>query len=282
MRYFGHACVLLESRSTAVLVDPVPGYTDDGYDHFTLADLPTHLDAIVLSHAHPDHVNVEALLQLRHRTRTVVVPAGSGGDLADPDLAAMLGALGFRSVTRLDCLEEFAPGEDTTITALPFTGEHADLDIRTKMVPLVRIAGRAFAFATDTAPDVPDFYDRIAARLGPVDALFVGLECVGAPLSWLYGPLLESLPARHHDQARRLRGSDAAMADRLARQFGARRAYAYAMGFEPWLKHFTGSVYDGDSPQLSQTRAFIARCDARGIPAELLDGRHERSWGAAE
>jgi L-ascorbate metabolism protein UlaG (beta-lactamase superfamily) len=280
MRYFGHACVLVQSEAAAVLLDPVPGYSGDGDQHFTLADLPEGLDAIVLSHGHPDHVNVEALLQLRERTGIVVVPESSAGDLADPDLASLLNALGFPRIRRLGCMEDYTFGPDASVIALPFTGEHADLDIRAKMVPLVTIGGRRLMFATDTAPQVSEFYDQLHAEIGTIDALFIGLECVGAPLTWLYGPLLEAAPTREHDLARRLRGSDATMADRLARQTGARRAYGYAMGIESWLRHFTGSENGPESEQQRQAAAFIQLCANRGVPAQLLRDRGEHVWPA--
>jgi hypothetical protein len=114
--------------------------------------------------------------------------------------------------------------------------------------------------------------------LPQVDALFIGLECVGAPLSWLYGPLLESRPAREADQERRVSGSDAAMAGEITRLVGARQVFAYAMGLEPWLRHLTGSSYDPESEQLRQTGLLIEWCTARDIPAELLYQRAERTW----
>ena len=36
----------------------------------------------------------------------------------------------------------------------------------------------------------PRLYDHIRATTGDIDAMFIGMECDGGPLSWLYGPLL--------------------------------------------------------------------------------------------
>ncbi|WP_194922873.1 MBL fold metallo-hydrolase [Catenulispora pinisilvae] len=278
MRYLGHAGILLESAQDCVLLDPILGYRDDGHQHLTLVDLPRHIDAIVLSHAHADHVSIETLLQLRHRTDVVVVPGGSAGTVLDPALEAMLRALGFQTVTALGDLQSARIGAACTVTAIPFLGEHADLAIRSKMVPLVEIGGRRFLFATDTVVLEPELHRRIPDLLEGVDAMFIGLECVGAPMSWLYGPLLAARPSRENDRRRRLAGSDAAMADTLARLTGARRVYVYAMGFEPWLRHLTGSVYDADSEQVRQTGLLLEMCAGRGVPAELLHGQGERSW----
>jgi L-ascorbate metabolism protein UlaG (beta-lactamase superfamily) len=280
MRYFGHATVLLESPSASVLLDPLPHYAGDGHDHFTFADLPGRIDAVVLSHLHCDHVSVEALLQLRHRVDTVVVPRAGGGSLEDPSAKLLLEALGFRTVVELGELESTTVGEGATVTMLPFLGEHGDLDIRAKAVPLVEIGGRRVLFATDAVDTEPEVYRRVRETTGAVDTVFIGLECVGAPMSWLYGPLLERPTERAHDKARRLKGCDAEMAERLVRRFGAEEVFMYALGLEPWVRHLTGSSYDPDSEQIRQTRLLEERCHAAGIAAELLYVKAERTWPA--
>jgi L-ascorbate metabolism protein UlaG (beta-lactamase superfamily) len=280
MRYFGHASVLIETSSSAVLLDPLIGYTDDGHQHLTLADLPPYIDAVVISHFHSDHFSLETLLQLRTRIGAIVVPRSSNGSLLDPSLKTMLHALGFAQVHEIGDLESFPVAEQVEVVGLPFLGEHADLDIRTKMVPLVRALGRTFLFATDITPIEPALYDMVHDVIGRVDALFVGLECIGAPLSWLYGPLMESPLSREHNQSRRLKGSDAAMADRLAGQLGAEYVYSYAMGLEPWLKHLTGSDFDPDSEPVKQSALLTQLCRSRGIGSELLYRQAERVWPA--
>lgn len=278
VRFFGHAAVLVETAGSAVLMDPLIGYTDDGHDHFTIADLPARIDAVVISHFHSDHFSLETLLQLRTRIGAIVVPRSSGGSLADPSLKVMLEALGFRNVHELGEMESLRVADDAEVTALPFLGEHADLDIRTKMVPLVRSGGRGFLFATDITPLEPRLFDLVRDELGTIDALFIGLECVGAPLSWLYGPLMQSRLPRDQDQSRRLRGSDAAMADVLARQTRSGRVFAYAMGLEPWLKHLTGSEFEADSEQVRQAGLLTEIGKQQGYSAELLYKKAEFVW----
>ncbi|MET8628245.1 MBL fold metallo-hydrolase [Kitasatospora sp. NPDC004669] len=280
VRYVNHATVLIETRGTAVLLDPLIGYTGDGHEHFTIADLPPFIDAVVISHFHSDHFSLETLLQLRSRVGVILVPRASGGSLPDPSLKTMLSALGFDRVEELGELETRRIADGVEVTALPFIGEHADLDIRTKIVPLVRALGRSFMFATDITPVEPALYDNVADVVGRLDALYVGLECVGAPLKWLYGPLLDGPLSREHNTARRLKGSDAAMADRLAAQLGAEHVYAYAMGLEPWLKHLTGSEYEADAEPVQQAALLTELCARRGVGAELLYLRGERTWSA--
>lgn len=276
-RYFGHACVLLDYQGFTVMTDPTIGYDADGHQHYTIGDLPDRIDVVVLSHGHSDHFSLETLLQLRRRIGTIVVPQASGGTLADIGLRVMLEHFGFRNVIELADLQTAEIGP-ALITAMPFLGEHGDLDIRAKMVPLVRIAGRGFLFATDTSPVDPGLYDSLTSEIGPVDALYIGLECVGAPMSWLYGPLLDAPVSREHDVARSLRGSFAGPADQIARRFGARQVFVYALGIEPWLKHLTGCWYDPEAEQLKQTRLLADLCGERGVPAELLYITAEHSW----
>lgn len=94
------------------------------------------------------------------------------------------------------------------ITALPFFGEHADLDIRSKTAWLVKIGPHAMIFAADSCNIEPRLYEHIHRDVGDVDVLFLGMECDGAPLTWLYGPLITSPTERAMDESRRLSGSN--------------------------------------------------------------------------
>ena len=76
-RYFGHACVLVETSEISILVDPIISY--DGYetevDRYTINDLPEEIDYVLITHNHQDHVLLETLLQLRHSIKNIVVPS---------------------------------------------------------------------------------------------------------------------------------------------------------------------------------------------------------------
>ncbi|MEM6403699.1 MAG: MBL fold metallo-hydrolase, partial [Cyanobacteria bacterium P01_D01_bin.116] len=77
VRYFGHACVLVETQNTTILCDPLISYQHRaGIPRYTYADLPEVIDYAVITHNHQDHVMFETLLQLRHKIRNIVVPKG--------------------------------------------------------------------------------------------------------------------------------------------------------------------------------------------------------------
>lgn len=274
-RYFGHACVLVETaRGQSVLVDPVIAYESGAApERFTAADLPERLDYVVITHNHADHALLETLLALRWQIGTVLVPAG-GGSLVDPSLKRALQACGFSDVRELACLEEVVDG-DLRIAALPFLGEHADLDVRTKAAWLVEAEAQRLVFAADSNNLDPQLYERLRPLVGRLDTLFLGMECKGAPMSWLYGCLLPTAPSRDRDQSRRLDGSDSARALAAIRSLQAARVCVYAMGLEPWLGFITSLAPDPESPPMRESERLIALCAELGIPAERLYGRAE-------
>ncbi len=68
VRYFGHACILIETSETNVLFDPLISYNyDNGIERYTYSDLPEVIDYLVITHNHQDHCMFETLLQLRHK-----------------------------------------------------------------------------------------------------------------------------------------------------------------------------------------------------------------------
>ena len=85
---------------------------------------------------------------------------------------------------------ETLQSDEMQIMGVPFMGEHCDLDIRTKMAYLVKTSRSSLLFAADSCNIEPAVYKNIQREVGDLNALFLGMECDGAPLSWLYGPLL--------------------------------------------------------------------------------------------
>jgi L-ascorbate metabolism protein UlaG (beta-lactamase superfamily) len=269
-RYFGHACVLVEaSDGTSVLLDPVLAYQGDSGDgRLTINDLPEKIDYIVLTHNHADHVAIETLLALRWKTGTIVIPP-SGGGLADPSLKMMLKAIGFKRVIELQTLESVGTNE-ISITALPFLGEHGDLDIRSKAAWLIETNHKKLLFAADSNNLDPSLYDHIERIVGSIDYLFIGMECQGAPLSWVYGPLLPVTLERKKDQSRRLNGSDCDRALRVVSSLKSKHIYIYAMGMEPWIQYITSIDPSEDTAPMVNSKAFIEACITKDLSAERL------------
>jgi hypothetical protein len=141
VRYFGHACVLMETRNVSVLTDPLLSYRFEGQSpRLTYDDLPEVIDYVLITHSHSDHILLEPLLQLRHKIRNIVVPRSGGGSLEDPSLKLLLENVGFDNVIEIDEMQS-VPVAGGEILGLPFLGEHADLNIRSKMAYLVRLGG---------------------------------------------------------------------------------------------------------------------------------------------
>lgn len=268
VRYFGHACILLESRGVSVLIDPGISY---GYEtttpRFSFADLPERLDYVLITHAHSDHLSFETLLQLRPKIGTLVVPRSNGGGLADPSLRLVLQQLGFNRVRELDELESLEV-EGGRILGLPFLGEHADLDIRSKLAYWVQLEGKSFLAAADSNALEPKLYDHIRESVGALDILFLGMESEGAPMSWGYGSLFTTPPSRKMDQARRLNGANFERAVEVVSRLKPKRIYNYAMGLEPWLGHVMALSYSESSPQMVDSKRFLEHCRALGLIAE--------------
>jgi L-ascorbate metabolism protein UlaG (beta-lactamase superfamily) len=274
-RYFGHACILLETKDVSVLLDPVLSYTyDSEISRYTYADLPDEIDYVLITHNHQDHILMETMLQIRHKVRTLVVPRSGGGSLQDPSLKLTLNHAGFKNVIELAEMEsiEFDGG---SITTLPFLGEHADLDVRTKAAHLVKANDHTILFAADSCNIETRLYEKLHKVYGDVEILFLGMECDGAPLSWLYGPLLTTPLPRSMDQSRRLAGSNYERGIDIVNLFNVKDAYVYAMGQEPWLNYIMSKKYTEESNPIIASNKLIADCKAHGVVAERLFGEKE-------
>jgi L-ascorbate metabolism protein UlaG (beta-lactamase superfamily) len=274
-RYFGHACILIESGGRSILFDPVLSYTyETGISRYTYEDIPPAIDYVVITHNHQDHILFETLLQLRNRTRHIVVPRNGIGALQDPSVRLTLKAVGFDNVIELSELEELH-FDGGSILGLPFLGEHSDLIIGTKLMYLVNIGQHSLMFAADSCNIEPRVYEHIHRNTGDVDALFLGMECGGAPLSWLYGPLLTQKLSRAMDESRRLAGSNYDQGIDIVNRFGSKEVYVYAMGQEPWLRYISSIKYTAESRPITESAKLIQDCLSRGLCAERLFGEKE-------
>jgi len=276
MRYFGHACILVETKDISILVDPLisyHGYSTD-LSRYSEVHLPDKIDYVIITHNHQDHILFETLLSLRHKIGKIVVPRSGNGSIQDPNLKLMFNEIGFRNVVEIGEFDTIGSG-NCQITGLPFIGEHSDLDIRTKLCHHVKVGDYTLLFAADSCNVEPKLYEHVSRITGPVDSLFLGMECDGAPLSWLYGPLLtEELP-RDMDNSRRLAGSNYERAKAIVDVFKPKELYVYAMGMEPWLEFISSIKYTNESNPIIQSNKLIQECRTNSIVSERLYGEKE-------
>ena len=268
IRYYGHACVLVETADVSILFDPILGHDDgSGAPRFSHADLPPHIDYVLLTHNHQDHVLFETLVELRHRVGTVVTPRANGGTLVDPSLKRIIEQLGFERVVELGDIESI-PVPRGAITGLPFLGEHSDLAIQSKLAYAIQLGERNILFMADSNNLEPRIYEHVHGIIGDADTVFIGMECEGAPMSFFYGQYFTKPLLRKLDQSRRLNGSTADRAADIIGRFHPREVYVYAMGQEPWISHLMSLPYTEASPQIVESNKLIAHCRERGMHAE--------------
>lgn len=280
IRYFGHACVLVEWQGVSILIDPWIGLLSQESEvkRLSYKDLPEKIDYVLITHGHHDHFVIESLLRLRHRIECLIVPRTSGLFYADASLKLLAQNIGFKQVVEMEPLDSIKLS-DGEIVAVPFFGEHADLP-HGKVGYLIRAGKEQVLFAADSNCLDKCLYKHLRRILGPIQTVFLGMECVGAPLSWLYGALLPTKPQHGHDQSRRTKGCDAQAAFNLLEAVGSNRVYIYALGMEPWLRYGMGLGLSEDSVQLQEAKKVISGAAGRNfVDARRLYGMHEIRLG---
>ncbi len=112
--HFGHSCVLAEIDSARLLIDP--GGFSSGFEELS------GLDAVLITHAHPDHLDTDRLPAL--------LAANPGAELVvDPGSAEMLGDVAHRTVR---------PGEQLEIAGAAVEvigGDHAVIHPDIPVIP---------------------------------------------------------------------------------------------------------------------------------------------------
>ncbi len=177
LTWLGHATVLLELASVRLLTDPVlRGRVAHLRRHAPPVGTPTAVDAVLLSHAHRDHLDLPTLRALRPRPPIIVVPPGVK-----------------RTLRRLTGVEVFevSPGDALEVNGVRVRAVEAHHDTRrtplgaaSDAVGYVVEAQHAVYFAGDT-----EVFDAMAT-LGALDVALLPI--------WGWGP---SLGPGHMDPA---------------------------------------------------------------------------------
>ena len=276
IRYCGHATLLFETKDVSILTDPILSYEviDKTVPRFTQEDMPATIDYVLITHNHQDHVLFESLLQLRHKIKHLVIPTSNRGCLQDPSLKEILLRTGFENLIELEALDQI-PLPGGTLTALPFLGEHTDLDIQSKIGYFLELNGKTIVCVCDSNNISPEIYHHVRDLLGPAQVGFIGMECQGAPLSWLYGSLMTSPLERGMDQSRRFDASDAGKGMEMVESLNCQSVYVYAMGQEPWATFISSLRYTEQSKPIVESNKLVQSCREKGLNAERLFGKKE-------
>jgi L-ascorbate metabolism protein UlaG (beta-lactamase superfamily) len=143
--HLGHSCLLLEYDDARVLVDPGV-FTPD-------LEFVESLDAVFVTHQHPDHVDVARL--------PAILAASPGARLlVEPSTVAVLAAAGIAA-------EPFAAGERTSIGGVEIEGVGGEHAIIYREIP--RVGNTGLVLRAAGAPTVFHSGDMIDTTPGGVD-----------------------------------------------------------------------------------------------------------------
>ena len=150
--HFGHSCLLVETGAARVLLDP--GTLSHGFEELE------GLDAVLVTHAHPDHVDVERLPSLLDGNDGAVLRA-------EPGVAASLSESGLPALP-------LHPGESFDVagaTATAVGGRHALIH-----ADVARIGNVGFLLSAEGEPTLFHPGDSYEATPEGVDVLAVPLN----------------------------------------------------------------------------------------------------------
>jgi len=277
VQYTGHAGFMVETGGITIMIDPVIAVRDQkiNEDLIDYSELPPVIDYVLLTHAHQDHMNIETLLQIRDRVDKVIVPKNNGGSLFDPSMKLILQQLEFDVFEIEDMERVVLPDNKGIIRAIPFLGEHGDLNIRSKTAWFIEASGKKFYFGADSSNLEPEMYRHIQKITGNLDLLAIGMECVGAPYTWMYGGLVTQFVSQNVKDERRLNGSDFEKAKNMAEIFSPNEMVIYALGMEKAYGYFMGLDYSDDSEQIVQSQKMLEYATEQGIPISRAFCRKE-------
>lgn len=290
LTFLGHNSVVVRSGTTRVMVDPYmfPGGAEypAEYQPLQVRDLGK-IDALMITHSHPDHFDPATLLQFPLDV-TLIVPPVERETLLASDIAYRARELGFTNVVVLPWRDSIQVG-DIEVHALPFYGEQPTEG--EMLHPEIRNIGSTYlvktptlsaVFLADSGRDglgnVKDVASETRARLGAVDVVFSGYR------GWqIYPPqYLFSSVARFLFfvppwlwTVRQQIMTDAHMAVDIAERWGAKYVAAYADGGAPWHWNIgLGPRLDQEARELNLFDPFPERlADAALYRAETPSGK---------
>jgi L-ascorbate metabolism protein UlaG (beta-lactamase superfamily) len=167
--FLGHTSLLVESRQTAVLIDPF--LTPDwGLPRSAWDVRRMRLGAICCTHSHWDHCNVQTLLWF-DKDIPIIIPRVGRPSAFNPPIALMLEALGFTKILEAEDWQPIAIG-DMEFVPLPFFGEQDEADAEIDHFTYVAKAGGLTVYGgvdcfRDTFGDMRPVLRRIGQMFRP-------------------------------------------------------------------------------------------------------------------
>jgi len=271
----GHATVAWQHAGARLVVDPFAVPPLPGDVQRPLPCRALRPDVVLITHSHPDHFDLHALLRFGADT-PIVVPAVARESLLSIDMALRLRELGFRRVVALDWHESLQVGP-FRVVALPFfgeqptSGEFLHPEARNQgNTYLVEAGGRTIACiadaGADAAGDTVALARAAAHQHGALDLLFGGYR------AWRLHPieLLGTSVVRYLLQVPRsqwqvrqqlMHDADDLLATAIA--WGARAVVPYANGGAPWFARLGLGPHGDDDPSFDPDLATVVQAAAR-------------------
>ena len=286
--FIGHNSVLLRSEGTSVVVDPffVPAMDlNDSYRPLGREQLG-HVDAVLVTHSHPDHFDPGSLLQFGLET-LLIVPRVERESLLSVEMARRCRELGFKNVVELGWNESHRVGS-FEIVALPFYGEQPTSGA--VLFPEIRNQGNTYLAKTsslavalvadagrDHSGDIKDVAKACRARNGSIDILFAGYRgWTTYPVQLAFSSVPQYLlfvPEEEWEVRQQLM-NDVNDALDLAEAWGAKMIVPYGAGGAPWYwERGLGPRLDGGGVEDPSFDPFPERVVEAAGKRLWLDGK---------
>lgn len=191
--WFGHSSYLLQVDNLNILVDPVFSARPspfqfigtkrfEGTNFIGVEDLPS-IDVVVITHDHYDHLDYNAILKLKAKTKTFVTSLGVGAHLLSWGVEPT-------QLIELAWHETITLSNNLTFTALParhFSGRLFKRNQTLWSSFMLAIGDKKIYLGGDSGYD--DHFKKIGEEYGPLDLAI--LECGQYNKMW---PLIHMFP----------------------------------------------------------------------------------------